>query len=271
MTHAQEYKIKLVRPQKTGDQYTTTVTATIKQSLKGSAHGQDLNNEQSYTADLQGTVKIETVDDKYSLPTRFTCKVDHLTKDGKDLYPTGTVIEAGFKSKRPVYTIDGKPVEAQNVELLSVVLPLQLAEAEAAQDKLMGTDQTQKVGATWPADSASLAKAMAAGGVPIPADAMKAQSTLTRVRKLNGTAIMEVTTTLNADNFKNTGPNGASVSDGAMDVETTVVVPVDETKPMISKTGKVHMHMTVTAPNNGGTLTIDSDRDVKETHEAIQP
>jgi hypothetical protein len=267
----QEYKIKLVRPQKVGDQYTTTVNATVKQSSKGNINGREMNTDESYVAEFVGKVKIEAVDDKYSLPTKFTCKVDHVTKDGKELYPAGTVISGEMVSKRPKYLIDGKPAAPKNVELLSIVLPLEQAESQALQDQLMGSDQPQKVGATWQADGKKIAKLMASSGLPVPADALKGQTTLVKVQKLNGEPFMELNAKLNSDGFKNDGPAGMTITDGTVDIETTVIVPVDETKPMISKTGKAHMHMTMNAPNGLGTATVDGDREVKEQHEAIEP
>jgi hypothetical protein len=272
MACAQEYKIKITRPAKAGDQYTTSVTASFKNdaviTLAGGAPPQ--KNNQDFTADLQGVVTVDEVSDKNSMPKKLSCKVDHFTKDGKDLYPAGAVIVAERKDGKAVYSVDGKPVAPQDIEMFVSMLDVPNPDKGVTDDQATGTDKPQKVGDTWAIDPDAVAKQSSEDGMKIDAADVKGEGKLVKVKKLNGNAVMVISINANIDKFGMEIPMLGHANGDKMTIEQTITLPVDETKPGIGDTEKIHLTMKVDLPNGAGTANLTGDREVTITNEPVK-
>src|SRR5262249_38981774 len=153
-----EYKIKLSRPDKEGDEYKAHVTATVKQKLDMTANGQQVPaKDDKFTAELTGTVKVLAVN-KIGQASKLTVTVEKLTKDGNEFYAPGTVITAEKVAGKPTFSVDNNNVDPEKAEVLDSVIEVSADDKSTNDDELSGTDQPQKVGASWPINSEKVAK-----------------------------------------------------------------------------------------------------------------
>jgi hypothetical protein len=262
---AQDYKIKLNRPTRVGDEMTVHITTKFKQVVSANPAGPD-----EYTVELRGTNKALAVNEKTGSVTKLSCTVAKLTRNDAELYPAGTVIVGEKVGKVDTFTIDGNPVDAANVPALSTVIELNAPDRDDTDDALYGTDQRQKVGATWSINAGKIAEDLAAEGLPVPAESLKGEVKLVDVGKVNQIDTMNMNTHISADGFKATVP-GAAVSDGELDLNVDSVIPVDESKQGLSMKMKMHLSMTVT-PNNApgaGAVTVTIDRETTGEQEPV--
>jgi hypothetical protein len=266
---AQEYKIQFTRPDKVGDEFVADVSAKSSTKMDATVNGalQPIKDE-SFKAEMHGTVKVLAVNDKSGEATKVSVTIDKLTKDGNDVYPAGTVIIAEKTGPKASFQIDGKPAEAENVEVLDSVISVSDATRDNNDDALTGTDQAQKVGGTWPVNSDKLAKDMSSSGLPLTPDELKGESKLVEVKTDNGVEVMVVHTDVNADGIKKDMPDGSAISNGKMTAEVTYTMPTDTTLPLISGTEKTHIAMDINLAGGAGTAKVVNDREVTKARSA---
>lgn len=267
----QEYKIKLSRPVKVGDEYVTTVSAQSTQKMDVTINGQSqpLKND-TFKAALHGTVKVLAVNEKINGASRITITVDTLTRDGADLYPAGTIITAEKTGQKTSFVIDNAPVEDEKAEVLDTLINVDRADQTTSDDDLTGTDQPQKVGDTWPINADKLAKEISDNGLPLKGEDLKGESKLVEVKKVKDADVMVVQTTVTADGIKKDLPDGSSISDGTLKAEVTYTLPTDNTSPAISSGNKMHLVMTVDLPGGAGKASIVTDRQVNEDRAPVK-
>jgi hypothetical protein len=269
--HAQDYKIKLARPDKVGDEFITTVTTKSDQSTDATINGQaqPVKND-AFTAKLHGVLKVLAVSEKGGGATKVTCKVDTLTKDGAEFYPAGTVITAERTGEKSVFTIDGDKVDDDKATVLDAVISLESPDRASNDDEQLGTDKPQKVGDTWPIDSGKVAKEISDSGLPITGDEIKGQSKLVEVKKINDTEVMVIETIITGDGLKGTLGDGSVISGGSLSGKVISTLPTDGTSPMISATNKLHAVLNINLPGGVGKATITTDREVTEEREPVK-
>jgi len=266
---AQEFKIKLVRPARAGDQYHVVTTAKISSSADITVGGQPQPKDvSSMTLELKGVVTVAAINPKTGTATKISCKVEKLTKDGVELYPAGTVIVAE-KDHKFTLQVDGKPADEKTSELLQNVLDVSDPNSSTNDDELTGTDKPQKVGGTWPINSEKVAAQIAAGGLPVTAEQTRGQGTLVKITRQNNADVMEIHAVATAEGFKKDMGDGSSISDGKLKIETTNILPVDPTRPSLSIENRSHATMVYTQGNIKAIETLD--RDIKSDAQPIKP
>ncbi len=260
---AQEYRIKLDRPSKVGDEMLVHATAKSKEVREAVVGGEKRSRVEEFTAELQGTVKVLAVNAHTGSATKLSCTVDKLLKDDAAMYPPGTVIVGEKRNQADRFTIDGHPVRPGEVAALSAVMELTDPDRETSPDQVSGTDQPQKVGSKWPVNADRFADQNADSKLPIPAEDIKGQSTLVEVKKVGDVDTMRVETHITADGFKTETPRATLT--GKFDLVVSGVLPVDPNLPGTSMSTKLNVVMTGT-PNSGNpdftvTLTRESTRE----------
>ena len=262
---AEDYKIKLMRSLKVGDEIALHVTSKSSQVVSVNP-----NMPQAFMVELTGAVKVLAVNEKTGTPTKLSCTVSKLTNDGNDLYPAGTVITGEKVNKMDTYTIDGNPVDAMNVPMLSAVLELTDPTRATTDDEMYGTDQPQAIGGTWPVSPDKLAADLAEEGLPVPAESLKGTVKLDDVKKVSNVDAMLLNTHITADGFKATLP-GAAVTDGKLDVAADMIMPVNPSLPGLSMKMKLHMSMTITPQNAAGqVITMTLDRETAQEQQLVK-
>jgi hypothetical protein len=270
---AEDYQIKIVRPDKVGDEYTTSITASVSQTFQKNLYDDDDSKKtDSFTAACQGNLKVLAVDEKGKFATRIRFQVDSMTKNEKELYPEGTVIIAKIVEKETTFEIDGVSPDDEHEAVLQALLNLTAPNGITNEDETNGTDKSQKVGDTWPINADKLKKELGGrDGNPSIASQISGESKLVSIKDVSGTQAMVIKSTVTANGVKKDLPDGSSISDGKITSDITAVYPVDPALPIISLQTKVSMTLTMVPHfgNNKSVWTIKRDR--KERREPVTP
>ena len=269
-TAAETYAIKLDRPAKVGQEFTVTATADVDRTVKVTANGQaqpDKNDK--YKAELTGTQKVESVNDKTGSATKVTVTVDKLTKDGTDLFPAGTVITADHTGAKTAYTVAGADVDPEKAAVLDSLIEVGSADQAVSEDQAMGTDKPQAVGGTWDGDSAKVVDMLSGEQLPISAEHVKASGKLVAVKAVDGTPSEVVESTITADAFDaGKQMQGLTVTGGSFDGKVTETLPTDAALPATAMDG--HFKMALKATGGGGAVTVDVSGE-QTTHRTMAP
>ncbi len=268
--YAQEYKIKLVRPMKVGDECVITVAAKLDRTIVINTNGQASPPQtDGFTAYLHGVVKVLEINQKAGVPTRITCKVDKLTKDGAELYAPGTVITAEKVDKKSVFTIDGKKVDSARSEVLEAVLDVEDPNRTTSDDELTGTDRPQKVGDTWPLHAESVAKDLAEHDMTVDPHTIRGECKLVEVTKLKNTQVLVIDTTIETDDLKGKLPDGTAMTGGSVVAKLTYMLPVDGSAMPVQNKTQVKVVVKIDLPRGMGQAVVTTGRDVKMQLDAV--
>ena len=254
---ADTYPIKLDRPYKVGQQFTIVSKGDLDQAVKVTANGQAQPGQTTkFAAELTGTVKVLAVSEKFGDAIKEEVTVDKLTKDGAELYPTGTVIVADHTGAKVAYTANGKPVEPEQAAVLELLVNVDRADKQVSQDGLMGTPTPQPVGGHWEADAAKMAADMKDEQIPVSAEHLKATSTLVTVEQVDGKPVETIEVKITADPLEaGMDMNGLTVTGGSLDGTVQQMMPVDATLPQASLDVRLTVKLKGTA--NGGAVVAD--------------
>jgi len=160
---AQDYAIKLHRPEKAGNEYKLSVTAKQSQAMDMAVNGvSQKNQKKEIEAQFDGTEKILEVDAK-GKETKVTLTVEKftVTTDGasSEALPKGAVVTASMGAdKKPAYEVDGKAVDPSAAQALSLVV--ELSKGGPTDDELFGTTDRKKKGESWTPDPAMIQKSL---------------------------------------------------------------------------------------------------------------
>jgi len=266
IARGQGYKVRISQPEKVGNKFSISSTATEKMSSSVALPGVP-PQEMAYTLDLDGTVEVLAVNDKTAQPTKLSCTVAKCTRDGEKVYDAGAIITADSTGGHPVITVNGNEADAHTTEQLTSILQTHKPGDSEADDKMFGTDQPQKVGNSWPVNSEAVAKAFSeqGDGLPISKDDVSGTVKLVSVQKVEGKEYLEVVADLDVKNIHGQS-NGANIESGSMTGHMTALLPADEGARPLDDSMSMKMKMTAKAPGPNGqdlTVSMNVQRDVK--------
>lgn len=266
LTQGQEYKVRISQPEKVGNKFAISSTATEKLSTTVDVRGIP-PQEVAYTIDLDGTVEILAVNDKTGQPTKLSCTVSKCTRDGQKLYDAGTVIAADSKNGHEVITVNGNELDPRSTEQLSGILQTHKPDDTETDDKMFGTEQPRKVGDSWPVNSEAVAKAFSeqGEGLPINKDDVSGSVKLVSVQKVEGKDYLEVVADLTVKNIQGK-TNGANITGGNLAGHMTALLPADEGRRPLNDSMSMTMKMSAKAPGPNGqdvALNMSVQREVK--------
>lgn len=262
----QEYKVRISQPEKVGNKFVISSTATEKMSSTVEVPGVP-PQAVAYTIDLDGTVEILAVNDKTGQPVKLSCTVAKCTRDGEKLYDAGTVITADSKEGHEVITVNGNELDARSTEQLSGILQTHNPDDTETDDKMFGTDQPRKVGDSWPVNSEAVAKAFSeqGGGLPLSKDDVSGTVKFVSVQKVDGKEYLEVVADLDVKSIQGKA-NGANITGGNLSGHMTALLPAEEGGRPLNDSMSMKMKMSAKAPGPNGQdvgLNMSVQRDVK--------
>jgi hypothetical protein len=263
--YAQEYKVVLDRPEKVGQTYQIHGTGKSTQSVTVNVPGAPPQKEDnSFSVQLDGTIKVLEVGEKTGEPTKIECTVSKCTKDEQSIVDAGSVITAETKEGKTAFTMNGMPVEPPVTQALEVILEVHQP-GTPSNGAVFGTDQPQKVGATWPINAEAAAVGAAKSGLPVSKDAIKGEAKLIGVKEVEGKKALEIAASMNVANLSGNVPEG-KIDSGSITAQISGLFPVDETAQPLSSnlTLTIHMKMTVNGP---GGQSIGADTDVVRSNQ----
>lgn len=151
---AQDYAIKLHRPDKVGETYKISSTGKQSQAMNMTVNGTPQKNDnKSIEVQFEGTEKIVEVSASGEA-TKEVVTVDKLTMAtggaaATDVLPKGTVINASVADKKQSYEVDGKPVSPEAAQALDMVVSLDKDNGATTDDDIFGTSEKKKKGDSW--------------------------------------------------------------------------------------------------------------------------
>jgi hypothetical protein len=271
LVHADDYKIKVVRPDKVGDQYSSSITAKFSVTTVNTKNGEETDRKtDAFNASCQGTVKVMAIDEA-GVACKIRFEVESLTKGNRKLYPQGTVIIAKRENGETSFEIEGERPDDENAAVLNTLLE-DVGRNHGLSNDAEGKAATapQAVGSTWPLITGKIDDKFGGEDSPITPDLLKAEGQLVSVKNVDGKDVMVVESKITADGFKKDLEGRGSIRDGKLSVVVTDVLPVDETQPKLSSTTKITMSMTICPPLGSAKSIVTTKLDRRERRDPVE-
>lgn len=244
---AEDYKIKLDRPEKAGSRYRLNATFSKTEKMTVTANGMVVQNrDRNVNAVLEAVVQNLKVDDKGNvLKKRVT--IEKFTDDkGNELLKKGQVVVAETVDKKTKHQLaDGGTLEPKALAAVKEIVKTHTG--KPSDDESFGTNKRQKVGDSWKIKSGFAAKEL-----EIPADAIQGTVKLEKVETVGGRKCLRLTTRSTVTAF----PKAASLKKMGIDVKSidfkitmSGLFPVDLTQQPVSRSAKMTMKADLDGPN----------------------
>lgn len=250
---AQEYTIKLDRPDKVGETYTISATGKATQGVVFDIPGKPpQKQENSFTIQLQGTIKVSTVDEQSGESSRIDCIVSKCLKDGQPLVEPGTVLTAENKTGKTEYSANGAPVAPTTAQALELVLYAHQPGRPPTNDSVFGNHEPQKLGAVWPINREAAAREASQSGLPVAKESISGEAKLVAMKKVDGVQALQVEATMNVKRISGTMPDGSEIESGTITAHYGGFFPIDEARREISEAQSMDLQMVrkVRTPDN---------------------
>lgn len=224
------YPIKLARPSKNGDKYSAIIVGTEKSRVTYFS-GRDIVQEdkQDYRVEIDGDFETTSVDRNGS-ETGFKCTIKRCVRiDGKRetvlIEPGRTIMAHDQSGETKLRFDDGRELDKDVCEPLLLVLSTQ-KDGAATDDQLFGTEQHQKVGATWEPDIDKLLDEIDEFEIE-PEEGESGTVKLVSVAERDGVQCVHVQADIRVPHFAGTAPEELEIQKGNMRITIAVLVPLD--------------------------------------------
>lgn len=160
---AQDYAIKLHRPEKAGNEYHYSVSVLSTNAMVLTVNGAvKKSDQQEMQAQFKGLVKILEINAAGN-PKKVALTVEKFTIMEKgaisEALPPGTVIIGSVvANQKELYQVKGKPVEKNVADALRHIAGLDKLDAGGDEDEIFGTHDRKKKGDSWDIDGEKLVK-----------------------------------------------------------------------------------------------------------------
>lgn len=272
LVQGEDCKIKLVRPDKVGNEYSSSATAKFSKTTVTTKNGEETDRKtEAFTAACQGTVKVLRVDEKTGVTIKIRFQVDSLTKSNRTLYPQGTVIIAERTGAETNFEIEGERPDEEHAAVLNALLgDVGRNHGLTNEAEGKGATQPQAVGSMWPLSTDKILEQFSREDLPITADQLKGESQLVSVKKVDGKDVMVIQSKITADGLKKDLEGRGSIGDGKLSVVVTDILPLDESQPKLSSVTRVTLSMTVTLPMSSSKSTVTTKLERKERRDPVE-
>lgn len=247
---AQDYEIKLTRPNKAGDEYNLDATGKQFKDVTVTSNGAVVKNEKAdVSIQCLGVLKIIEVSAK-GQETKTSLTIDKFIKTdgGKDseVLPKGTVVSSSIVDKKPVHTVNGEPVAPDVAELLSLVVNLS-KDDKVDDDTLFGTKERKKKGDTWDVNADEAVKSFEAATSGGKLENFAGKATLEDVTG----DLLKITAHFTTD-FRPPLPPAFTINSSSLEASMSGLFPIDATKPRAEESTKISFSFTAGADAPSG-------------------
>ena len=231
------YEVRLTRPQKVGQLY--RISATTHQLQFVSIVGPDGadNRRDEFYGVLEAGVRVLAVDAR-GQPTGLALSISKCAKKVRDtekvLVPRDTIVTASVKGDKSIFTIDGKPTDADTTMVLGMMVPL--AGEHPTDDDIFGTRRRVKVGDQWPMNSDLAASDLARDSPGLRKDDVSGTVTLAAAGKAGDADVLEVAAEMTVRNVQPPAPRGVTVEKAGIQTKFSGKYPVDPARLPIEMT-----------------------------------
>jgi len=230
---AQDYEIRLTRPDKVGERYRATVSTRTVRKMAMSAGGRVLRREsEAFTLELVTDVTVLAID-KRKEASKMSLKIIKLNRvegeDRKELLPKGTIVVTAIEEGKQVFRIGERKVDKPLEGALSTLVELRTG--EVTDDETFGTPDRKKVGDSWPINRESAAREFAAQGTPAAAENIKGKTALEKAVKVGDVECLQIRRDVRVKDLKGPAPRGWRMRQSKARMVVTDLIPVDVEEP----------------------------------------
>jgi hypothetical protein len=231
---AQDYEIRLHRPEAVGDKTRVVASATDSQKVSqwsGTTKVQEDGKEVAISFEAVSTVRSISPKGK---PKSLSLSVEKLIlkEEGsqKELLPKGTEVKASVALRKTQFEINGQPASAEVAEALGTVVTL--STQDHTDDELFGTTERKRVGNSWKINSPLFAEMLTMPGMEMKD--VTGKGALNKVlQEPNGTRLL-VSVEATGQAAVQAGQKG--LPPGTMTFKGTAELPTDPKLPRTAET-----------------------------------
>jgi hypothetical protein len=248
---AQDYEIRMERPEKAGVKYELTASGSESEYMTMSDPNQVIKEgKSSISGELKGLVTIlETDEMMRESKIKLTVSRCAITIDGKDyennVLTKGTEIIALLDKPKETFLIDNKPVPEEIGKFLSLFFTTN--SSVLTDDDVFGTKERKKVGDSWPVNSTLAAKDLTGFEMPVAPEDVKGSTKLEKLVDVDGIKCLYLRGKLQINNMTPPLPPGFTIDLSNMTALFSGEFPVDTSIIPLSRM----MTMTVTFSGKG--------------------
>lgn len=275
---AQEFEIKLDRPEKVGDKYLLSGSGRELEHFKVS-QGLKVVSETtaSYSGKLDATVTVlkngDTGDGSKLGLIVSACKYSENGKTPEqEILPAGTEILAELQGKEEVFLVNGKPVSPEVKKVLNLFFSLR--HDKTTDDDVFGTKERKKVGDRWPVHNAEMAASLSEVGILAKPDSIKGSTALDKIVESDGIKALRITGNVEVENLTSPAlPPEFIVDKANAFVYFSGDFPIDTSKAPLSDKMDMNMWLTgrASAPNGiGFVLSMRMEQTVEKKYKALR-
>ncbi len=256
----------LQRARHAGDTFGLTTQATSTQHTVTTLNGQEVGNEsreRGVSLDADVVVRAVWESGKPSL-SEYTVRSCLTTGENpEEILPAGSVVIVNREAATPEerLTLQGGTLTEEQLGLLRLAISSG-SNRQGPDDEIFGTAEPQTVGSSWPANTELMAQDMSASTpISLTADQISGETTFAALENIDGTMCQRLEGRFTIEGGEISGlPPGTSVQSSRLDVEASMLLPVDTSLARLrSGTNmRTHMVMQVPAPD-GNTYNVTTD------------
>lgn len=265
---ADDYQIKINRPEKVGAKYELNGTTHKKESSTVKMGDKVIQSrDKNVKATLTGTVEVLKVDkDGLAVKKKLTV-TSFKDAEGTELLKKGTVVFAETVEGKGQYRLaDGSKLESRVRGVIGDLFDTQ-SKSAADIEQALGTDKRRKIGESWPVKTESLAKSL-----HVDPKAIKGTATLEKTADVNGEKCLLFSAKMIISDFpgkEDLKKQMLEVKSVKFNMTVSGYLPIDPKKPIQSFSATMNLKAHVVGPN-GIDLQMTMDNVAKKTRQVLK-
>jgi hypothetical protein len=267
---AQDYEIRLHHPQRVGSKNKVSATGRDLQEMSMWSEGRALRQEKKeLSVEMDAVSTVLAVGPK-GKPTSLSLQIQKLTKMDagiqKDLLPRDTVVTASRAGKKTSFEMNGQAVEPDVAQALELVITVGNPELEDTDDDLFGTRERKRVGDSWDANQAAVAKLLMSDPRMTVKDIIGKATLKELIKDASGQRLLVAFEVTGKTVPANPAP-GASQG-GTIVMKGTAEFPLDTSLPRVKETAEMNLSARMTGKQNPNGPEVERRMTLKRSNTA---
>jgi hypothetical protein len=259
MARAEDFQIKLERPNKAGDKYGLVASGSQQEGsvvMVGDKVAQ--KKDSAFTTALEANVTVISVSDK-GQPTGAEFAITQFTMKKGDqalvLVPPGQVLVMD-RTKKPAYSLKEGTLSAEALAALNLLMPGGDPATDENDDEIYGTSARQTVGGQWNIDTKKAVLSLQKKGIGATGEGLSGSGKLLGVEKAGGLDCLKIACTMYAKNVMIPLPPPFKMESSTLQASLSGLFPQDVTKPRLAETGAMQMQFVGKGKANDQEVTL---------------
>ena len=258
---AQDYAIKLHRPQAVGLKYHLSASGRSTRTQVLKSGDKILQNESvKFAVECECAVTVLAVDDK-GKPSKLSLQIEKLTRTddagAKELVSKGGIVTVSMKDEVEVSEMDDRRLPLPAQEAITVILPLD--PNGPTDDELFGTTARKKPGDHWDVNTDLMAKDLLRRRATAGTADLSGTVTLEKVARVGTTECLQISGSVDCSKYIPAVPSEVKVEKGFLKISFSEKLPVVVSMPALEMTQSANIGYTMKGRPDptGDEMTID--------------